>query len=112
MQTCPELAREEEGGKDTPMHLAVIWNKIVVLRVLLEHDHSLGYVVSTDGITLLNTAAFRGHVDVAREILKHCPDTLSRNTNAAALTCLHTAVNNSHMEFVKFVLGSQQLRKL
>ena len=38
------LAREkEESVPNTPMHLAALFNKIDVLRVLLEHDRSLGW---------------------------------------------------------------------
>ena len=106
------VAREEEKtNHNTPMHQAVLWNKIDVLRVLLEHDRSLGYVVNSDyGTPLLCSAAYRGHAEVARELLKHCPDApYSRNHG---WTCLHDAVWNEETEFVEFVLGLPQLRKL
>ena len=93
------------------MHQAVFWNKIDVLRVLLEHDRSLGYVVKSDnGTPLLNCAAYQGHVMVARELLKHCPDTPYSRRNG--WTCLHQAVLSEKTEFVEFVLGLPQLRKL
>ena len=94
------------------MHVAVLFNKIDVLRVLLEHDRSLGYALgSTSGDTpLLVSAAHRGHVDVARELLKHCPDAPYCYTSG--WTCLHEAVSNVHMDFVEFVVYSPQLRKL
>ncbi|XP_062197953.1 ankyrin repeat-containing protein At5g02620-like [Phragmites australis] len=110
METRPELAREEDVNKNTPMHLAVLWHKIDVLRVLLEHDQSLGYVVSTDGISLLSYTAKRGHISIARALLNHCPD--APYCDASGWTCLHAAVWCGHTEFVKFVLGSQQLRKV
>jgi len=111
VETRPSLAREEDCDHSTPMHLAVLWNKIDVLRVLLEHDRSLGYVVNSDyGTPLLCSAAYRGHAEVARELLKHCPDApYSRNHG---WTCLHDAVWNEETEFVEFVLGLPQLRKL
>ena len=81
------------------MHQAVLWNKIDVLRVLLEHDRSLGYVVkSANGIPLLNCAEYRGH------------DAPYSNRNG--WTCLHQAVWCEKTEFVEFVLGLPQLRKL
>ena len=84
------------------MHQAVFWNKIDVLRVLLEHDRSLGYVVKSDnGTPLLNCAAYQGHVMVARELLKHCPDTPYSRRNG--WTCLHQAVLSEKTEFVEFV---------
>ncbi|CAO2148285.1 unnamed protein product [Urochloa humidicola] len=112
METRPELAREENKDKNTPMHLAVLWDKVDVVRVLLEHDRSLGYVISSDnnGAPLINSCAYRGHVDVARELLKHCPDVPYSDKDG--WTCLHSAVWNEQAEFVEFVLGSPQLRKL
>lgn len=92
------------------MHLAVLWGKNDVLRVLLEQDRSLGYVVSTVGCSLLNHAAYRGHVGVARELLEHCPD--APWWDKRGWTCLHDAVSNEQPEFVEFVLGSPQLRKV
>jgi ankyrin repeat protein len=76
MQTRPALAATEDTSitTATPLHLAALWNKIDVLRVLLEHDRSLGYVFSSQGTPLLVSAAHRGHVGVARKLLQHCPD--------------------------------------
>jgi ankyrin repeat protein len=114
MKTRPGLAREENKANRTPMHLAVFWDKINVLRVLLEHDPSLGYVVSSEkeDIPLINFAAHEGNVSAARELLKHCPDAPYRD--ASGFTCLHHAICSmtEQTEFVEFVLGSPQLRKL
>jgi ankyrin repeat protein len=110
MEARPWLAREEDKSSNTPMHLAVRWHKIDVLSVLLEHDRSLGYQVSTLGNPLLVSAAYRGHVGVARELLKHCPDAPCYNTRGS--TCLHIAVQFQQTEFVKFVLGLPQFQKL
>ncbi|XP_004978964.1 ankyrin-3 isoform X2 [Setaria italica] len=111
METRPGLAREENDSKNTPMQLAALWDKIDVLRVLLEHDRSLGYVVSShDDTPVIASAAYRGHVGVARELLKHCPD--APYCGKDGWTCLHVAVWNEQTEFVEFVLGSPQLRGL
>ena len=111
METRPALAREEDKySKNTPMQLAVLWDKIDVLSVLLDHDRSLGYVASSSGAPLLVSAAFRGHVGVARELLKHCPDAPLAETNG--WTCLHQAVSKGQMEFVDFVLGLPQFGRL
>ncbi|OEL15505.1 Ankyrin repeat-containing protein [Dichanthelium oligosanthes] len=106
----PQLISEETENNLTPMHLAVSEEKIDVLTVLLEYDQSLGYLISTTGIPLLCTAASEGHVGVARELLKHCPDV--PYCDATGSTCLHEAVLSGHAEFVEFILGSQQLRQL
>ena len=107
METRPALATEEDkSDKNTPLQLAVLRDKIDVLSVLLDHDRSLGYLVSSWGYPLLVSAAFRGHVGVARELLKHCPDAPLAETNG--WTCLHQAVWAGQMEFVDFVLGLPQ----
>ncbi|KAL5204000.1 hypothetical protein ABZP36_008871 [Zizania latifolia] len=105
------LAREEDKDNNTPMHLAALWDKTDVLRVLLQHDWSLGYAVSSkEGIPLLNCAAVRGHVRVAQELLKHCPDAPCRDSSGR--TCLHEAVREGHAKFVAFIPESPHLRKL
>ena len=110
MESRPGLAREENQKHVTPVQLAILWDKVEVLRLLLQHDPSLGYVASKKSRTLLVNAAYRGHVRAARELLNHCPDTPYCTVNG--WTCLHEAVCNGQMEFVEFVLGSEQLRKL
>ena len=91
METRPGLAREEDEHKTTPMHMSVHWDKIDVLRVLLEHDWSLGYVLDSEGRPILASAASRGYVGAARELLKHCPDAPYAHADGTT-TCLHQAV--------------------
>ncbi|XP_066161299.1 ankyrin repeat-containing protein ITN1 [Oryza sativa Japonica Group] len=111
MESCPWLAREENDSGHTPMQMAVRWNKAEMLQVLLEHDWSLGYAKnSKTGKPLLVSAAFQGHVNVARELLRHCPD--APYCQADRWTCLHEAIEFGHTEFVEFILGAPQLGKL
>ncbi|KAF8711341.1 hypothetical protein HU200_029369 [Digitaria exilis] len=111
METRPGLAKEEDFAEMTPVRAAAYENKIDILRLFLEHDQSLGYLMTTSGEPLLCTAAFVGHVGVARELLNHCADA-PFSTRTDGWTCLHTAVSHGQMEFVKFILGSHELRKL
>ena len=92
------------------MHMEANQDSVDVLSALLEHDRSLGYLISTDGSPLLCGAASQGHVGAARELLKHCPD--APYCDATGSTCLHVAVSSVKTEFVKFVLGSHQLQHL
>uniref|UniRef100_A0A0A8ZCU0 PGG domain-containing protein n=2 Tax=Arundo donax TaxID=35708 RepID=A0A0A8ZCU0_ARUDO len=110
LETHPELAREENMAMNTPVLEAVLLNRIGMLSLLLEHDCSLGYLVNTEGTPLLVSAAFRGHVGVARELLNHCPD--APYCDQSGWTCLHQAAYLGHTEFVEFVLRVPQLRKL
>ncbi|XP_062198202.1 ankyrin repeat-containing protein NPR4-like [Phragmites australis] len=111
IETRPRLATEEDMDANTPMRMAVLWDQIDVLRVLLEHDCSLGYEVSTRGNPLLTSAAFRGNVGVARELLNHCPDAPSWDPNDD-WTCLHEAISEGHENFVEFILRAPQLQKI
>ena len=111
MEKHPLLARQENERKHTPMHLAANEDKVDVLTALLEHDRSLGYLISTVGAApLLCIAASQGHVGIARELLKQCPD--APYSDADGSTCLHIALLYERAEFAEFVLGSQQLQHL
>ncbi|XP_044345921.1 ankyrin repeat-containing protein ITN1-like [Triticum aestivum] len=113
METSPRLAREHDNVGATPLSAAVYRDQIGVVRVLLEHDSSLGYdEVQRDGLPLLSEAAGGGHIDVAQELLNHCPDAPYRGTQAPCWTSLHTAVWRDQVEFTKFILRTPQLRKL
>lgn len=111
MEKHPLLARQENENNNTPMHLAAIEDKLDVFTVLLEQDRSLGYLISTVGAApLLCIAASQGHVGIARELLKQCPD--APYSDADGSTCLHIALLYERAEFAEFVLGSQQLQHL
>ncbi|WVZ69505.1 hypothetical protein U9M48_018279 [Paspalum notatum var. saurae] len=110
MMARPWLAREENGDKDSPMRKAVCEGKIDIVAVLLQHDRSLGYLIASNNSPLLNYAAAYGHVGVARELLKHCPD--APYCSKSGFSCLHAAAWNGRTEFVQFVLGSKHLQQV
>ncbi|KAF7033723.1 hypothetical protein CFC21_044802 [Triticum aestivum] len=112
METRPELAREGNTDLVTPIRMAVRYGKMRVVRELLRHDFSLGYEMHKNIFPLLNCAAAGGQVNVAQEILRHCPDAPYREIGGETRTCLHIAVLNNHIEFVKFILSTPYLRKL
>ncbi|KAL6654065.1 hypothetical protein ACP70R_007530 [Stipagrostis hirtigluma subsp. patula] len=111
LETRAWLAREGEGYLADPVCTAVLGNHVDVLRVILEHDSSLGHEGSETN-PLLNVAASQGHVDVARELLRHCPDAPYCLIYGSTRTCLHEAVSREDMEFVEFILQAPQLRKV
>lgn len=111
MEKRPELAREANKESTTPVRYAVLLGKIEMLRVMLEHDSTLGYEINGQGFCLLTDAAYRGHVAAARELLKHCPDAPPYN-QADGQTLLHLAVRFDQAEFVEYVLRTPILRKV
>ncbi|TVU27473.1 hypothetical protein EJB05_30087, partial [Eragrostis curvula] len=111
MEARPLLAREENSNKRTPAHEAALQGRTDLLRVMLEYDWSIGYLNTTGFGSLLTCAAFRGHIDVARELLSHCPDAPYHHVGQG-YTVLHQAVNSVQPEFVEFIIGTPQLRNV
>ncbi|VAH86504.1 unnamed protein product [Triticum turgidum subsp. durum] len=110
MKKRPELAREADITKKTPIALAVEYNRVDILQVMLEHDSTLGYLIGNNGYPLLNAASSRGLVAAARKLLEHCPD--APYLDPDGWTLLHSAVFFDQPEFLEFVLRAPILRKL
>lgn len=103
IEEAKNLAKQEDGQGDTPMHLAAHFNSDEILKVMLKCDRSLGYTISKEkGTPLLYTAAHRGHVSFARALLEHC--TGAPYCNNDGRTCLHEAVEKDRIKFVEFIL--------
>ncbi|VAI26002.1 unnamed protein product [Triticum turgidum subsp. durum] len=110
LRNYPGLMITEDINKVTPTRHAVLFDKIDMLRVILLHDPTKGYEINSMGDPLLAAAAYRGRINAARELLKHCPDAPYRQENGGTL--LHRAVWDNQIKFVKFVLTTPLLRKL
>ncbi|KQK02720.1 hypothetical protein BRADI_2g03270v3 [Brachypodium distachyon] len=108
----PLLATQHDPAGNTPVCQAVRDNMVAVLVTFLEHDPCLAYARRSDGRTLLQVAADQGHVRIAQELLTHCPDAPCRGTNVDRSTCLHIAVENGSVDFVKLILRTPQLGKV
>ncbi|KAJ3701311.1 hypothetical protein LUZ61_005016 [Rhynchospora tenuis] len=107
----PFLARQEDNTANTPIQLAVLWNRLDEIKVLLEQDRSLGYLVSSKTkAPLLVSAAYRGNVGVAQEILNYCPD--APICDSDGWTMLHQAVNSRQEKFVDYIIKTPHLHKL
>ncbi|EAY75428.1 hypothetical protein OsI_03331 [Oryza sativa Indica Group] len=128
----PALSKAVNKYSESPMFIAVMRDFTDVSEKLLEipgsshvgtyghnalhatvRNGNAGYECYDDGgnlSPLLVAAAYRGHVDVAQELLNHCPDAPYCDRNG--WTCLHEAVKEGQTEFVEFILRTPQLRKL
>ncbi|KAJ1685377.1 hypothetical protein LUZ63_016767 [Rhynchospora breviuscula] len=106
----PFLAREEEGGGLSPIQFAVLCNRLDVIKVLLEHDSSLGYLVNSKEFPLLVEAANRGNPWIAQEILNYCPDAPICKPDGWSM--LHHAVQTRQEEFVDYIIKTPHLHKL
>ncbi|VAH86094.1 unnamed protein product [Triticum turgidum subsp. durum] len=111
MEHRPSMAKVEDSVGISPVRLSVITCRTEVLRVFLKTDFLLGYEISNAGQPLLVSAASHGAIDVAKELLLHCPDAPYENSTTG-VTCLHEAIVSEHEEFLNFIICAPQLRAL
>ncbi|KAJ3701278.1 hypothetical protein LUZ61_004983 [Rhynchospora tenuis] len=127
----PDLSQRVNNYNESAMYIAVMRDFDDVFKKLWDTDLSnhngpyddnalhaavknanLGYLLNggLEENPLLISASSRGNVDIAREILMHCPD--APYCNRAGTTILHQAVIDGHVKFVDFILQTRQLDKL
>ncbi|KAJ3674595.1 hypothetical protein LUZ60_005211 [Juncus effusus] len=111
MEQRSELANRKDKSDFTAIHYAVIWNKVKMVKVMLEHYPSLAYTRGESSPLILKAAKF-GHVYVAKELMKHCPDVLYARSRNMRWNALHQAVEEKHEKFVEFILNTPQLLRL
>ncbi|KAL3742755.1 hypothetical protein ACJRO7_018123 [Eucalyptus globulus] len=100
----PEMIREQDDIGWTPLHFVACFGKGETIRLLLQYDNSVAYVVDKEGQSALHIAAFRGHVNVIDGLLRSCPDTCDM-LNTKWQTVLHAAVIGGRANVVKYILG-------
>uniref|UniRef100_A0ACD5XGS4 Uncharacterized protein n=1 Tax=Avena sativa TaxID=4498 RepID=A0ACD5XGS4_AVESA len=102
MRIKPEMARVIDNDFNTPMSLAVLYNRIDVLQVLLQHDCSLG--------TWLHTAVSRDDAEFVEFILRtpHLGRVINMQENDGR-TALHVAVINYNPRIVAALLSHEDI---
>ncbi|KAI6702805.1 hypothetical protein NL676_011941 [Syzygium grande] len=98
LEKRPEMIREGDDLGWTPLHYAACYGKVEVVRLLLQHDTSVVYVLDKEGESALHIAAFMGHVDVIDELVRSRPDACDM-TNVKGHTALHAAVIEGRMGY-------------
>ncbi|XP_018727716.2 ankyrin repeat-containing protein At5g02620 isoform X2 [Eucalyptus grandis] len=107
----PEMIREQDDIGWTPLHFVACFGKGETIRLLLQYDNSVAYVVDKEGQSALHIAAFRGHVNVIDELLRSCPDPCDI-LNTKWQTALHAAVIGGQANVVKYILNMPILEDL
>ncbi|XP_060673355.1 ankyrin repeat-containing protein BDA1-like [Ziziphus jujuba] len=106
----PEFVRELNGHGFSPLHIASANGHLEIVRELL---HSVGNDIcllkGKDGKVSFHCAANRGKVDVLRELVLACPESISQVT-VRGETALHLAVKNN--QFVAFKVLMEELVRL
>ncbi|PRQ47212.1 putative ankyrin repeat-containing domain, PGG domain, protein accelerated cell death 6 [Rosa chinensis] len=87
----------------TPLHFAAFFGHSLIVKHLLRADESAAYVRDKDDKkTALHIAVSKGHLDVMKELISHCPDCCElvdkRHQNV-----LHYAIENKRFEIQDFV---------
>ncbi|PHT82375.1 hypothetical protein T459_15390 [Capsicum annuum] len=108
------LCEETDKWDWNPLHYAVKQGLRVVVRKMLGWKTSLAYTHAGNGndwATSIHIAANEGRVNMMRELLFHCPDSLEM-LNSNGQNALHVAILNYKTGVVRFLLNSKESHNL
>ncbi|KAM3345205.1 hypothetical protein P3S68_024914 [Capsicum galapagoense] len=108
------LCEETDKWDWNPLHYAVKQGLRVVVRKMLGWKTSLAYTHAGNGndwATSIHIAANEGRVNMIRELLFHCPDSLEM-LNSNGQNALHVAISNYKTGVVRFLLNSKESHNL
>jgi len=98
------LTRKNKSGFDA-LHVAAKEGHRDIVKVLLDHDPSLGKTFGQSNVTPLITAAIRGHTEVVNLLLERVSG-LVELSKANGKNALHFAARQGHVEIVKALLDA------
>ncbi|KAJ4761319.1 ankyrin repeat family protein [Rhynchospora pubera] len=107
----PALAYYVAENNSTPLIIAVFNNDLETIKLFLEHDANMPYVMDERVPAPILWAATQGWVAAAKMIISACPDS-AYATNKNSANALHIAIQSEHQEFVDFILQTPQLHRL
>jgi len=92
-----------KNDKDlTPLHVAVLYNQIIIVGFLLDHTNIDINAADSDGLTALHYACIKNYQNILLLLLHENAD--PRLTDSKGNTPLHLAVDRSHESCVKAML--------
>src|SRR5712691_2376566 len=100
-----ELAPIVLAGRDPDFFEACALGQLERVAALLAQDPQLANQYSGDGFTGLGFAAFFGHVEVARRLLKSGADAGLQSRNGLRVAPLHSAVAAGSLPLVELLLS-------
>nr|XP_029121016.1 LOW QUALITY PROTEIN: ankyrin repeat-containing protein At5g02620-like [Elaeis guineensis] len=105
-----ELAKARNNYETIALIHAAADNNLEMVQLHLRFDPSLAYIMNNAG-SAFHYAAQRGHVRIAEELIRQCPDSAfvvdSNGRNA-----LHMAIVEEQVDFVKYILKTPALHGL
>ncbi|PHT49110.1 hypothetical protein CQW23_13318 [Capsicum baccatum] len=108
------LCEETDKWGWNPLHYAVKQGLRVAVRKMLGWKTSLAYTHAGNGndwATSIHIAANVGRVNMIRELLFHCPDSLEM-LNSNGQNALRVAISNFKTRVVRFLLNSKESHNL
>ena len=111
LKTRPNIIREQDNLGWTPLHYAAYWGFAELVRLFLDHDSFVAYVLDNDGESALHIAARIGQINAIEEMIKCCPDVCDLTDNRGQ-TALHAAVLGRQEKVVKYILETPGLKGL
>jgi len=92
-----------KNDKDlTPLHVAVLYNQIIIVGFLLDHTNININAADSDGLTALHYACMKNYQNILLLLLHENADPTV--TDSKGNTPLHLAVDRSHESCVKAIL--------
>ncbi|KAM7518858.1 hypothetical protein LguiB_017820 [Lonicera macranthoides] len=101
----PNLGTEVDADGWLPLHYGAKLGHIQMVRQLLNNNRSLAYFPTSDDCknAVLHIAADKGNIDLMKEIMSHCPDSV-KMANARGRNIIHIAVENKKIKTINFIL--------
>lgn len=93
-----------DGRRSTPLHLAAGYNRINIVKILLQNDADV-HAKDKGGLVPLHNACSYGHFEVTELLIKH-----GANVNQKdlwAFTPLHEAASKSRIEVCSLLLSEK-----
>lgn len=102
----PEVFREAVAlKKNLSFHEAILAGKADLVEEFLAGKADLANNNASDGFTPLSLAAFFGHTDLAKLLLRHGADPNRAATNAMKVNALHAAVARENLDLCRYLLA-------
>ncbi|CAN6926848.1 unnamed protein product [Brassica oleracea] len=103
METRPEMIKEVDSMRWTPLHYSVWLGKVEMTRLLLQQDISAAYISDKEGQCPLHLAATTGQIDAYRELVGSCPYVWEL-VDGKGRTSLHSAVMSRQRGIIDCIL--------
>ncbi|RXI00596.1 hypothetical protein DVH24_000830 [Malus domestica] len=97
----PEIIKEVDANEWTPLHYAALTGNIGAIRLLMQQDSSISYILDKSGMSALHVAAYAGRP----KLTQWRPDTCEL-VNHKGQTVLHAAVLGDQFDVISYIVDT------